>query len=146
MTPRTHTRPFSFINPAHPPCYIINLFSTVFTNHFLRNSVYLNMDFTNAYSTFTENNRVLNEAINRLRECGSEAILGEMPKIAVIGNQSAGKSSLIEAMSGVQRSFMGVSDDRFESLAMLELAPAVLWKWFLLRRMVRMYAGVVKSR
>jgi tRNA U34 5-carboxymethylaminomethyl modifying GTPase MnmE/TrmE len=96
----------------------------------LRNSGYLNMDFTNSYSTFTENNRVLNEAINKLRECGSEAILGEMPKIAVIGNQSAGKSSLIEAMSGVPRSFLGVSDDRFESLVTLGLAPAVLWKWF----------------
>jgi len=60
------------------------------------------MDLTDEYSTFTENTRVLNDTINKLRECGSEAILGEMPKIAVIGNQSAGKSSLIEAMSGVQ--------------------------------------------
>ena len=88
------------------------------------------MDFTIAYSTFTENNRVLNEAINKLRECGSEAILGEMPKIAVIGNQSAGKSSLIEAMSGVPRSFLGVSDDRFASRVMWEHARGALWKWF----------------
>ena len=58
--------------------------------------------FTN--STYGQNTRLLNQAINRLRECGSEAILGEMPKIAVIGNQSAGKSSLIEAMSGVDLS------------------------------------------
>ena len=146
MTPRTpHTTLFPY-QPRASPGSIINSFPHFFTNHFLRNSVYLNMDFTNAYSTFTENNRVLNEAINKLRECGSEAILGEMPKIAVIANQSAGKSSLIEAMSGVPRSFLGVSDDRFESLVMWGLAPAVLWKWFLLRRMVRMYAGVVKSR
>jgi tRNA U34 5-carboxymethylaminomethyl modifying GTPase MnmE/TrmE len=55
--------------------------------------------FTN--SAYGANTRFLNQAVNRLRECGSEAILGEMPKIAVIGNQSAGKSSLIEAMSGV---------------------------------------------
>jgi len=52
-------------------------------------------------TSYAYNTRLLNQAINRLRECGSEAILGEMPKIAVIGNQSAGKSSLIEAMSGV---------------------------------------------
>ena len=53
---------------------------------------------------YGENTRFLNETINKLRACGSEAILGEMPKIAVIGNQSAGKSSLIEAMSGVDSS------------------------------------------
>jgi tRNA U34 5-carboxymethylaminomethyl modifying GTPase MnmE/TrmE len=50
---------------------------------------------------YDQNTRLLNQAINRLRECGAEAFLQEMPKIAVIGNQSAGKSSLIEAMSGV---------------------------------------------
>ena len=129
MTPRTHTHPFSLINLAHPPATIINSFPHFFTHHFFRNSVYLNMDFTNGYSTFTENTKLLNETINKLRECGSEAILGEMPKIAVIGNQSAGKSSLIEAMSGVPRSFLGVSYDRFASLVMLGPAPAVPWKW-----------------
>lgn len=81
------------------------------------------------YTTFTENTRVLNEVINKLRECGSEAILGEMPKIAVIGNQSAGKSSLIEAMSGVPKFFLKVSDDRSECLVMLGHAHAVQWKW-----------------
>ena len=59
--------------------------------------------FTNL--SYGQNTRYLNQAINKLRECGSEAILGEMPKIAVIGNQSAGKSSLIEAMSGVYSFF-----------------------------------------
>lgn len=66
----------------------------------------MNAGFTN--SSYGENTRYLNEAINRLRELGSEAILGEMPKIAVIGNQSAGKSSLIEAMSGVNFPFVEV--------------------------------------
>src|SRR5271167_3619073 len=62
-----------------------------------------NMEATSGFTNFSygQNTRFLNQAINKLRECGSEAILGEMPKIAVIGNQSAGKSSLIEAMSGV---------------------------------------------
>jgi tRNA U34 5-carboxymethylaminomethyl modifying GTPase MnmE/TrmE len=61
------------------------------------------MEETSGFTNFSygQNTRFLNQAINKLRECGSEAILGEMPKIAVIGNQSAGKSSLIEAMSGV---------------------------------------------
>ena len=31
-----------------------------------------------------------------------ERQVGELPQIVVIGNQSAGKSSLIEAMSGVR--------------------------------------------
>jgi tRNA U34 5-carboxymethylaminomethyl modifying GTPase MnmE/TrmE len=64
-------------------------------------------------STYASNTRFLNQAINRLRECGSETILGEMPKIAVIGNQSAGKSSLIEAMSGVSSSSY-MANQRFE--------------------------------
>jgi len=87
------------------------------------------MDLSDDYSTFTENTRVLNEAINKLRECGSETILGEMPKIAIIGNQSAGKSSLIEAMSGVPTTFWVVSDDRFAFHVMLGRVHAVLWRW-----------------
>lgn len=71
---------------------------------------------------------MLNEAINKLRECGSEAILGEMPKIAVIGNQSAGKSSLIEAMSGVSNIFVRMSDDRFAFPVMSGHALAVPWR------------------
>jgi tRNA U34 5-carboxymethylaminomethyl modifying GTPase MnmE/TrmE len=63
-----------------------------------------NAGFTS--SSYAQNTRYLNRAINRLRECGCEAMLGEMPKIAVIGNQSAGKSSLIEAMSGVTPFFL----------------------------------------
>jgi ribosome biogenesis GTPase A len=62
-------------------------------------------------SAYGQNTRLLNQAINRLRECGSEAILGEMPKIAVIGNQSAGKSSLIEAMSGVSLLLLKADED-----------------------------------
>lgn len=43
----------------------------------------------------------LNEIINMLRDCGTEGIT-KLPKIAVIGNQSAGKSSLIEAISQIK--------------------------------------------
>src|SRR5436190_4311587 len=43
----------------------------------------------------------LNEIINMLRDCGTEGII-KLPKIAVIGNQSAGKSSLIEAISQIK--------------------------------------------
>ena len=45
-------------------------------------------------------NGKLNEVINALRRCGVEEIL-DLPKIAVIGNQSVGKSSLIESISGI---------------------------------------------
>src|SRR5277367_103136 len=43
----------------------------------------------------------LNEIIKMLRDCGTEGEI-QLPKIAVIGNQSAGKSSLIEAISQIK--------------------------------------------
>src|SRR5947207_5950308 len=43
----------------------------------------------------------LNAIIQALRDCGTEEVI-KLPKIAVIGNQSAGKSSLIEAISQVR--------------------------------------------
>ena len=43
----------------------------------------------------------LNEIIKMLRDCSTEEII-KLPKIAVIGNQSAGKSSLIEAISQIK--------------------------------------------
>jgi GTPase SAR1 family protein len=43
----------------------------------------------------------LNEIVKALRDCGTEEII-KLPKIAVIGNQSAGKSSLIEAISRIK--------------------------------------------
>jgi GTPase SAR1 family protein len=43
----------------------------------------------------------LNEIFKALRDCGIEEVI-KLPKIAVIGNQSAGKSSLIEAISGIK--------------------------------------------
>jgi GTPase SAR1 family protein len=47
--------------------------------------------------------RDLNDIVNRLRQCGANADLGlSLPMIAVIGNQSVGKSSLIEAISEIQ--------------------------------------------
>src|SRR5437762_14361902 len=43
----------------------------------------------------------LNAIIKALRDVGTEEVV-KLPKIAVIGNQSAGKSSLIEAISQVR--------------------------------------------
>lgn len=43
----------------------------------------------------------LNEIVKALRDCGTEEVV-KLPKIAVIGNQSAGKSSLIEAISQIK--------------------------------------------
>jgi vacuolar protein sorting-associated protein 1 len=43
----------------------------------------------------------LNEIVKALRDCGTEKVV-KLPKIAVIGNQSAGKSSLIEAISQIK--------------------------------------------
>lgn len=41
------------------------------------------------------------DLVNRLRASGVEDLGLPLPRIAVVGNQSAGKSSLIEAISGV---------------------------------------------
>ncbi|KAH0559399.1 hypothetical protein GP486_004084 [Trichoglossum hirsutum] len=46
--------------------------------------------------------REMVEVINRLRQVGVEDFVLPLPKIAVVGNQSAGKSSLIEAISGIR--------------------------------------------
>src|SRR5277367_1161000 len=43
----------------------------------------------------------LNEIVKALRDCGTEEVI-KLPKIAVIGNQSAGKSSLIESISQIK--------------------------------------------
>lgn len=55
--------------------------------------------FASAYSLSTE---TLNELTKLLRHCGTERVVPPLPKIAVIGNQSAGKSSLIEAISKIK--------------------------------------------
>src|SRR5271169_5981123 len=44
--------------------------------------------------------RALIDVVNKLHQCGTDEYLN-LPKIAVIGNQSAGKSSLIESISGI---------------------------------------------
>jgi hypothetical protein len=45
--------------------------------------------------------REMVDLVNRLRASGVEDLGLPLPRIAVVGNQSAGKSSLIEAISGV---------------------------------------------
>jgi GTPase SAR1 family protein len=45
--------------------------------------------------------RLLNNLVKNLREVGTEEVVS-LPKIAVIGNQSSGKSSLIEAICQIQ--------------------------------------------
>jgi hypothetical protein len=52
-------------------------------------------------TTYALTRQRLNEIVKALRDCGTEEII-KLPKIAVIGNQSAGKSSLIEAISQIK--------------------------------------------
>jgi hypothetical protein len=52
-------------------------------------------------TTYALTGQRLNEIVKALRDCGTEEII-KLPKIAVIGNQSAGKSSLIEAISQIK--------------------------------------------
>jgi len=56
-----------------------------------------------ADTQYARTTRDLNDIVNALRQCGANASLGlSLPMIAVIGNQSVGKSSLIEAISEIQ--------------------------------------------
>ena len=55
--------------------------------------------FAGAYSLSTEK---LNEITKLLRHCGIDRVVPPLPNIAVIGNQSAGKSCLIEAISKIK--------------------------------------------
>lgn len=50
---------------------------------------------------YTYSRRSINNVVKLLRDIGTEEII-KLPKIAVVGNQSAGKSSLIEAISQVR--------------------------------------------
>lgn len=52
-------------------------------------------------TTYAMTTRKLMDVVNALRRCGAEEQL-DLPKIAVIGNQSVGKSSLIESISGIK--------------------------------------------
>ena len=52
-------------------------------------------------SKYAFSRQKLNEIVKALRDCGTEEVI-KLPKIAVIGNQSAGKSSLIEAISQIK--------------------------------------------
>ncbi|KAG9308179.1 P-loop containing nucleoside triphosphate hydrolase protein [Chiua virens] len=47
-----------------------------------------------------QNRREMLELVNRLHDTGVQTDI-DLPMIAVIGNQSAGKSSLIESISGI---------------------------------------------
>lgn len=58
-------------------------------------------DKTFAESRYGRSTRALNNVVNALRDCGTEKVLS-LPKIAVVGNQSVGKSSLIEAISQIK--------------------------------------------
>jgi GTPase SAR1 family protein len=52
-------------------------------------------------TSYGRSTSLLNDVIARLNNCGVSQFV-DLPKIAVIGNQSAGKSSLIEAISQVK--------------------------------------------
>lgn len=52
-------------------------------------------------TSYGRSTTLLNDVIARLRDCGTDGIV-DLPKIVVIGNESSGKSSLIEAISEVK--------------------------------------------
>ena len=54
--------------------------------------------------------RKMVELVNKLRAAGIEGLGLGLPRIAVVGNQSAGKSSLIEAISGVNVIWLELDD------------------------------------
>ncbi|GAA6051379.1 hypothetical protein NBRC10513_000363 [Rhodotorula toruloides] len=52
-------------------------------------------------SAYSVKRRQLVSLVDQLRSAGASTEI-DLPRIAVIGNQSAGKSSLVEAISGVR--------------------------------------------
>jgi vacuolar protein sorting-associated protein 1 len=68
----------------------------------------------------------LNEIINLLRHCGTEGLV-RLPKIAVIGNQSAGKSSLIEAIAQIKVPRASGTCTRCPMEFVLSRAEELLW-------------------
>lgn len=58
-------------------------------------------------SQYSEKYKHLSYLLQKLTESGADAIL-EVPNIAVVGNQSAGKSSLIESITGVRDEYQGI--------------------------------------
>jgi hypothetical protein len=56
---------------------------------------------TLAVTEYARTARALNDVNNALRKCGADKLFS-LPIIAVIGNQSVGKSSLIEAISQIE--------------------------------------------
>ncbi|GAA5984146.1 hypothetical protein JCM10908_006068 [Rhodotorula pacifica] len=53
-------------------------------------------------SAYSAKRRQLVSLVDQLRSAGASTEI-DLPRIAVIGNQSAGKSSLVEAISGVNQ-------------------------------------------
>lgn len=64
------------------------------------------------------------DLINNLRSQGIEDLGLPLPRIAVVGNQSAGKSSLIEAISGVCFLLLMLSYRHHQTYACLLTSPA----------------------
>jgi len=52
-------------------------------------------------TSYASSRRGLNEAVKQMRNCGAEAVI-QLPMIVCIGNQSAGKSSILEAISQIK--------------------------------------------
>lgn len=71
------------------------------TNGHLNTSAKGTPAFGIANSKFAGERRKLNALINDIRALGASVDV-KLPRIAILGNQSAGKSSLIEAISGVR--------------------------------------------
>jgi hypothetical protein len=77
-------------------------------------------------SSYDSSTKALNEVITRLRDCGTEQVLS-LPKIAVVGSQSAGKSSLIEAISQIKVPRASGTCTRCPMEVILRRGPAASW-------------------
>jgi GTPase SAR1 family protein len=99
----------------------------------VQNGVHINGS-TLGDTTYAVSRQKLNQIVNVLRDLGAQRVGVNLPRIAVIGNQSAGKSCLIEAISQIRLPRQAGTCTRCPMEVILSSAPSTWEAKIFLRR------------